>query len=105
MGLVPISNSKFQNNPRMKNLVNISIARADHRVAQNAWHASVAHAVTGSASLISIGESELHASKEAAWDSIRFRVERLDYVNDEVRLNGNPVTSAQQVEQLISQMS
>ncbi|MBK8226753.1 MAG: hypothetical protein IPK70_06210 [Flavobacteriales bacterium] len=88
----------------MKKLVNISVGRTAQQVAPHGWHASVATATTGTANRVSSGESEIHSSKQTAWDSIRSRVEALDYENDEVRLNGQLMNSAQQVVQAVQQI-
>lgn len=89
----------------MKKSIVINIGRVTQGISRNGWHASVAQVFTGSGSRIAQGESEFYSSKETAWASIRAQVESLDYTNNEVRLNGIQVTSAQQVAQLVHQMA
>lgn len=53
------------------------------------WCASIArvNAPKGAKIEISMGESEIYTSKEAAWGSIQKNAEKLDYENDEIKLN------------------
>ena len=51
---------------------------------------------------VATGESEIYTTKKQAWASIKKRAAGLDYVNNEVRFNGNWVKSFEEVERLVT---
>lgn len=57
------------------------------------WSASIARTQTKGDKEISMGESILYPTKEAAWASIQKKAENLDYEKDEILINSKPVGS------------
>lgn len=70
------------------------------------WQASVAkqYVLKGAKSSVALGESEFYATKEQAWESIQKRVEKLDFVNDEVNFNREKVNSYDEVQQKVEEL-
>lgn len=72
----------------------------------NGWTASVAiaHGGKNGQNEIAIGESVIYSNKLKAWNSIKERVENLDFEKDEIFFNYNRVQSLQEIEQTEGQL-
>ena len=76
----------------------INVHRVQNQLVNDGWSASVAQMVTGAINSVGIGESEIHRSKQAAYATIKKRVEKLDYTNDTIRFIGVVVASLADVQ-------
>ncbi|WP_396212762.1 hypothetical protein [Flavobacterium sp.] len=59
------------------------------------WSANISTAITpkGAKSSVAIGESEIYNTKAQAWATIQQRASQLNYTDDEVSFNSQPVNS------------
>jgi hypothetical protein len=80
----------------------INLNQTKGGITPNGWTASVAiaHGALGQ-NQIAIGESIIYYSKQQAWDTIRNRVENLDYETDEIFFNYHRVDSFVTVQQMV----
>lgn len=72
----------------------------------NGWTASVAiaHGGKNGQNEIAIGESIIYPTKQQAWESIKDRVNNLDFENDEIYFNYQRVHSLEEVERLVEEL-
>jgi len=66
------------------------------------WSASIATAHIYGDKAISMGESILYPNKDTAWNSIKNEAQNLDYEEDEILFNREPVNSYQEMLNMVN---